>query len=111
MRKKSLSNLFFLNAAAVICNSYKINTAAFDFYGNCCRVGIYSIFHKLFYNRGRSFNNFSGSNLINRTLVKNSYLWHNFSLLTFLSFLYYSITFYFYDLNAFIIIDISLCLY
>ena len=76
MTQKSFTHLIFFNSAAIIGNANKTDSTIFDFYSNCRRFRINSIFQQFLYNRRWSVNNLSCCNLINRCLIKQLYFGH-----------------------------------
>ena len=70
MTPEGFPDLTFLNSGSVIRHADHIDTAAADFHGDRIGTGINGIFHKFLYHTCGSFHHFSGSDLINRILIK-----------------------------------------
>ena len=73
MTQKSKRNLFGGNAASVVCDPHKRDTAVADFHGNCRCAGIHCVFYQLFYHGGRPLYDLAGRNFINRILIQYCY--------------------------------------
>ena len=63
-------HLFFRDSASVVCNTDKRSASIFDFYGDGIGAGIYRIFHKLFDDGSRAFDNLACGDFINSILTE-----------------------------------------
>ncbi len=73
---KSDGNLIPVDAASIVRYPDKGDAAFFDFHCHCGRFGIYRIFQQFFYDAGRPFHYFSGSDFIDCFFTQYANLRH-----------------------------------
>ena len=61
---KSHAGIGLRHAFAVVCHLYKRTPCVLDIYDDLRRLGIDCVLHQLFYDRGRSLNDFAGCDLV-----------------------------------------------
>ena len=63
-------HLFFRNPAAVVRDADKRSASIFDFYGDGIGAGVDRVFHKLFDDGSRAFDNLACGDFINSILTE-----------------------------------------